>query len=255
MLLISHRFHDLILRIIEARLLKAASLDDHTLVLDVSHPTTNTPYIFCHYLGSGSPTRIEDTASNDESTSKLGRLANIYSHFRPLLPEKDRTSIKLHPAGGLFIGQPSGVVDSETGYACQDIHLESHELFSQLCTYTNLVKVSNSRGLLQTSVGISDGVIRVWRNWLAGRCGASVENSSCDTRPGTSKGIDGEEVKDGLLWADNKKHVGLRMSVIEKQNPDQFVVDSPEEDAFVSYVLQYEGMSLLYPTHHDAKMF
>jgi len=249
MILTSHRFHNVIIHIIAARLLKAASLGEHVLVLDISHPTTNAPYLFCQYLSSG-PINTEDAQSNNDSVGKLGELTNIYSRFRPLIPEKNRTKRRLHPASDLFIGQLSDSNENETGYVCQDIHLESHELFSQLCTYTNLVKVSNDRGLLQTSVGISDGVIRVWRKWLAGRCVTSVKHS-CDMMPSSSKETDDEEDENGILWADNKKHVGLRTSVVAKDN----LLDDSEEDTSVSYTLQYQGTVIHCVGQHNAKLF
>jgi len=253
MALISHRFHDLIIRIIEDRLLKAASLGAHTLILGVSHPTTNASYLFCQYLGHGGPTRIEDTLMNCDSTGRLRRLSTIYSHFRPLLPENDSTIPRLQPSTGLLIGQLGDITQIETGYTCQDIHLESHELFSQLCTSTKLVKVSKNLGLLQTLVDVSDGVIRIWRNWLDGRC-AAPSRQSADIPSGSSHTLEDNEDEYIILWADNKEHVGLRMGVEEKESLDQESIANPNEDRSVSYTLQFEGMVLAYLDSSDTDL-
>jgi len=239
MILTSHRFHDLIIRIIEARLLKAATLEEHVLIFEVAHPSTNTQQLcsqlYCKYLGTR-PFKAKDTRLNNTSVDKLGELANIYSHFQ-LLPRKDRPSIGLPPAGGFLISHSS---QTETGYAHQDIDIEPHELFSQICTNTNLFKASGDQGLFQTFVVISAGVIRVWREWLAERCISSIEHN-CHTMSGGPNEIDYAS-EDGLLWEDTKKHVGLRMGVVSKKCPHIYPSDgATQENNFVSYTLQIEG--------------
>ncbi len=82
---------------------------------------------------------------------------------------------------------------------CQDIYLESHELFSQLCTITNLVKVGPKRGLFLSCIIVGEGILRVWRDWLAERAKAPDEEES------------------EILWADSKKTVGLRLRVVERE--------------------------------------
>jgi hypothetical protein len=165
---------------------------------------------------------------------------SIYSHFRPLQPEEDRKVRRPHPAGGWFPGISNALEEKQTEYVCQNIHLESHELFSQLCTITNLVKVGPKRGLFLSCVNIGEGCTRVWRNWLADRCLSLKKRNRLGSGPNT-KAEEDEEHEKRLLWADTGNHVGLRMRVVEKEDIPVPILMSRDEDAPVSYTLQYEG--------------
>lgn len=166
----------------------------------------------------------------------LGQLRNLYSHFRPIKPESDRREPRAHPAGGWLAVPPNSnalVNDDNSELVCQNIHLESHELFSQLCNITNLVKVGPRRGLFLSCVNITEGIIRVWRNWLADRC---------KSRNSTTM----EERERRLLWADPHEHVGLRMRIKERTDVVAPVFVSRDEDEPVSYTLQYEGKNRIH---------
>jgi hypothetical protein len=121
---------------------------------------------------------------------------------------------------------PIGLVDKHKSFVCQDIYLDSHGLFGQLVTNTNLVKLGPKPGVFRSSINIGEGLTRVWRDWLSDRV-------SCE------KGDSSERDK-RLLWSDSGKHVGIRMNV--KEGPE---VPAPvlrrDEDPSVSYTLQYEG--------------
>ena len=196
--------------------------------------------MFCDYLGT-------DGLSNDseseyelykdiDKTGRLGKLSSLYSHFRPVHPEDDRKVRRLHPAGGPFT--PSFDLAEQEGdeYVGQNIHLESHELFSQLQTITNLVKVGPRRGLFLSCVNIGDGLTRVWRDWLA-------ERAAVDSCPIQEEDVDAVAQK-RLLWADSGSHVGLRMRVKERDDIHNPVIVRRDEDPAVSYTLQYEGATL-----------
>lgn len=127
---------------------------------------------------------------------------------------------------------PNGLVDSHDQFVCQNIHLESHELFSQLQTITSLVKIGPRRGLFLSSVNISDSIMRIWRQWLAERSKSEGEGSSEGDK----------ERKERLVWADNNRTVGLRVRVVEREEATPVLVRK-DEDPPVSYTLQYEGMS------------
>jgi hypothetical protein len=125
---------------------------------------------------------------------------------------------------------PNSLSSSEkSDLVSQNIHLEAHELFSQLCTITNLVKVGPKRGLFLSCVNIGEGITRIWRDWLTEQTKGKVMN--------------GEEGEDNLLWADTEQHVGLRMRVDEKMDAPAPILTSAGEEVAVSYTLQYEGMS------------
>ncbi|KAH7314358.1 hypothetical protein BKA65DRAFT_411459 [Rhexocercosporidium sp. MPI-PUGE-AT-0058] len=238
-ILTSHRFHSLILRILHHRLLETAQLKDHKLILECFHPSTkiSTPYLFCDFIGThplNSSSSDDEIYQDDNIVGKLGNLNALYSHFLPLKPDSDRRIVRSHPAGGSF-STPNGLVDQHDQYVCQNIHLESHELFSQLQTIASLVKVGPKRGLFLSSVNIGDSIMRIWREWLADRARVG------DSGNGESSKESHKERGDRLRWADNNKTVGLRMRVVETEEATPVLVRK-DEDPPVSYTLQYEEL-------------
>lgn len=135
--------------------------------------------------------------------------------------------------GGWAPGPSNSQIEREAEFVCQNIHLESHELFSQLCVITNLVKVGPKRGLFKSCVTIGEGIIRIFRPWLAER--SSAFGSSI------SKEAEDEEREKRLQWADTGKHVGLRIKVVEREDINAPILVRRDEDPSVSYTLQYEG--------------
>ncbi|PVH73475.1 hypothetical protein DL98DRAFT_519892 [Cadophora sp. DSE1049] len=238
--LVSHRFHSLIVRILHHRLLETAQLKDHKLILECFHPSTklSTPYLFCDFIGThplDSSSVEQEIQKDDDAIGKLGKLKSLYSHFLPLKPDSDRRIVRSHPAGGSF-SIPNGLVDQHDQFVCQNIHLESHELFSQLQTITSLVKVGPKRGLFLSSVNIGDSILRIWREWLAERArdGLPGTNGESSTETARQRG-------ERLRWADNSETVGLRLRVVEREE-DTPVLVRKDEDPAVSYTLQYEEL-------------
>ncbi|KAH8586433.1 hypothetical protein B0O99DRAFT_695480 [Bisporella sp. PMI_857] len=234
----SPRFYAAIALILESRIAKTASLAEHTLILEVFHPSAklSTPYFLCKNLGAGSVKEVKEveTLFDAGSTGKIGRLADIYAHFEPQQPSDDNRRARRHPAGGVIPGSSNITTDRQTEFVSQDIHLESHELFSQLCIITNCVKVGPRRGLFTSLINVGDGTIRVWREFLA-----SQLNLQSD-----SKEQDDSAYKRGLLWADTHEHIGLRVAVHEDDTIMPVLVDlSRDEDTPpVSYTLQYKEL-------------
>ncbi|KUJ10570.1 uncharacterized protein LY89DRAFT_689765 [Mollisia scopiformis] len=235
--LTSHRFHSLIAGILYRRLIDIAQLKDRNLLLECYHPSTklSTPSLSCEYLGtseldgSGESSEADLYAGLKEcKIGQLGKLAGLYSHFRPLKPEAERRTVRRHPAGGSFIMAANDLVDDHEEYVCQNVHLEAHERFSQLCTVTNVVK-PGPRGLLLGCVNISDGVTRVQRHWLAAQARSNPETMSGEKR-------------ERLLWADNSENVGLKMRVKERDDGATPILVRDDEDEAVSYTLQYEEL-------------
>lgn len=245
----SQRFHLLILRLLYHRLRDSAQLKDHKLILECFHPSTklSTPYLFCDFICTralDAAFDFDDIQGEDGTIGNLGKMNQLYTHFRPLKPDHERKAIRQHPAGGSF-EVPNGLVDQHDEFICQNIHLESHELFSQLCTITNLVKVGPKRGLFLSCVNISEGITRIWRNWLAERAAFKPSHD------GGASSAAAKERSERLLWADNNKTVGLRIGVVERED-DTPVLVRKDEDAPVSYTLQYERTcTACFPRRHS----
>lgn len=124
----------------------------------------------------------------------------------------------------------NGEEEKEDQLVSQDIHLESHELFSQLCTRANLVKSSPQRGLFHSCVSVGEGILRVWRDWLAEQAKLSETGDKLVVGKGD------------VLWADSKRTVGLRVKVQEREALPIGPPLRAGEERDVSYTLYYEGM-------------
>lgn len=233
----SHRFHDLILRIVHHRLIKATSLKDHKLILECFHPSAklSTPYLFCDYLGTDGldfNSEVEGNLYKDvEDTGRLGKLSGLYSHFRPMQPEGERKIWRPRRTGGFFSAPLNSLGEIEEDFVSTNIDLESYELFSQLCTITNLVKVGPKRDRFLSCVNIGDGLTRVFRDWLSERCEKESDNKES-----------AEDFEKRLLWSDAGKNVGLRFRVLERESIQPPTLLRSDEDPPVSYTIQYEEL-------------
>ncbi|KAE9366585.1 F-box domain-containing protein [Stipitochalara longipes BDJ] len=230
---LSKRIYALILALLHQRILALHSLPTQKVVLECYHPSAklSTPYFFCDYL-----------YTDPLSTPSLKELRNLYSHFRPTPPEGDRKVWRPRASGGWSWVPISDVLGAgeEEELVAQDVYLESHELFSQLQCVVNVVETGIRKDLFLNCVTVGEGLVRVWRGWLAQR-------AKCTGLVGQVKGEemveDGvEEEEKGLLWSDTEKHVGLRVRVIESQDERVPVLVSRDEDPNVGYTLQYEEL-------------
>ena len=253
----------MILRIIHRRLLVAAALTDHKLILECYHPSSkNTePYLFCDYLGTPGLSSKQDgegTAyENSQSVGRLGILGGLYSRFRPIRPEAERRLFRSHPARdppGQGVGASLPEVPPEIEFpetlVAHTVNLDSHELFSQLMVVTNLVRLGPRRGVFYSFVNIADGVVRIWREWLAERArlhkAKTLSGNELDEdifeEVSSPKNIDNNDRTGCTLWVGNRKDVGIRVRIQEKtwrRNTPLLLLR--DEDPAVSYSMEYEG--------------
>lgn len=115
--------------------------------------------------------------------------------------------------------------------AIEDVYLDEDELFSQLCAVTYVAKRGPRPGLFVSHVNMSDGVIRVWRDWLA--------RAAVDGPVSTSNSVGDKAV----LWADASKNVGVRFKVTAAASENMPLISGPNDHPPVAYTLQYEGIS------------
>ena len=238
--LVSCRFHDLVLRILHGRLLTAASMGDYKLILECFHPAMKNrdPYFYCDSLGTPG---LSDTVEgqglvyhDEENIGRLGKLGSLYSRFRAIKPEEEHRIFFRHPAGGhpgqsslsIVVPEVPSSSNHSEGLVSHNINLDTDEPFSQLCVVTNLVKVGPRRGVFWSFVNVSDGLVRVMRDWLAKRAHPTgLEDGNTRT-----------------LWLDNRRNVGLRVRVTEKKWRRAVpVLLHRDEDPAVSYFVEYEG--------------
>lgn len=152
---------------------------------------------------------------------KLDSLHHLYSIFRPVVAIENRRR-------RLRAAEADEEVDNDV--ATELIDLDEGELFVQLCAVTNFVKSSTRPGLFLSHVNISDGVVRVWRDWLA---------EMVDRPDDLAESTDGSEI----LWVNAGKSIGLRFKVTTGPAERMPVMFGHDDLPPESYRLEYQGMS------------
>lgn len=245
---VSHRFQNLVLRIVHARLLVAASLEDRKLILECYHPSAQytEPYLFCDYLGTpGLSDEIEGQGQiyEDSKDNRLGRLRGLYSRFRPQRPDAD-PPFRSHPAGDvpgsrtyMYYDGPLPKPTKSIELVSQTMNLDSHELFSQLCVSVNLVQVGPRRGVFLSCVDVLRKTTpRIWRDWLA-EAAQSPDGSSIKPTD-----LEDERQYHRIVWVDNARNIGIRAHVQERRwRRHESILIRKDEDQAVSYSLELEG--------------
>ncbi|RMZ73533.1 f-box domain [Pyrenophora seminiperda CCB06] len=249
---ISHRIYTLILRILHNRLVAAAELHSHSVLLECFHPSaklTEPPY-FCTYRGTDGLSRYNDYDPSKTDIGRLGEMYNMYSRFRPHRRELEPDQRRVKPRPGDVPGSrtfPGAVQERYEGDDAvkQLLSLEAGELFTQLIAQTNLVRIG-VHNLFTNFVDIEEGVVRVWRDWL--RETAEV---------GRGKEVVGETAEEEkadledsrILWVSPRRDSGIRFIVRERKlRRDVPILISSDEDMPVTYEIEYD--ELLVRTAH-----
>ena len=252
---VNSHFYSVALHILHQRLLQAAALPEHRLILECYHPSAklSTPYLYCDYLRTdklGAGPNGDEEAHGPESEPTLAGLKNLYSHFRPVVQEENRRPRLRYPTRRQQQQQQeqadtgaSSAEPVEDHRPSEEIFLDEGELFSQLCCTTNLVKVGPKPGFFLSNVNVSDGVMRVWRSWLSDQTktpsssvSSSASSSTTDLPRGTTAAPDKAPEEESpeerlarlakakkaraVLWADTERNVGVRFRVTEKPTDD-----------------------------------
>lgn len=256
---VSRQFHCLVVRILHTRLLNAASIRDHKLILECFHPSAkwSTPGLPCEYLGTDIfiPSKESSSQLGASSFSDLTSLLGLYSHFRPLEAASTQRRRVRHPAGDVpdhpNTSSAQDLFDTPQ-IPSQTIHLESYERFSQLCTIANLVKVGPRSGLFLSCVTIGEGTIRVFRDWLAENAISEREWEATRNEKEAilAANLNGDpseinsDLEERVLWLDRGKNIGVRFSVVAL-NDHGPVLQSRDEDPAVAYTVEYEGRQII----------
>ena len=251
-----HRLYHLILRIIHGRLLLAASPRDHDLILECYHPSLERtePHLVCEYLGTpglNNPLGTSQPTSNQfTEPGFLAQLGNIYSTFRPVRQEAEEKFVRPHPAGGALGSQNGSAAIPSQGMSVKDnrktsvshnVSLDSNESFSQLCVKAHLVQLGPRRGIFSNLINVTEGVIRIWRDWLAQRATTSVFERAEDSSR-LSDPVDSRVTNEHMLWVDDKKNAGIDVYIKENRwRREVPVLLHRDEDPAVSYVMEYKG--------------
>jgi len=257
---ISRRLSLIILRILHNRLVAASELNSHSLLLECYHPSAKLfePPYFCAYHGTDGLSLYEEGTEDEANIgARLEKMRNMYSRFRPHQRELEDGGRRVRP--GDIPGSrtfPGTVQDKYRGETVkQTLSLESHELFTQLVSQTNLVKIGPRHGLFTCFVEVEEGVLRVWKDWLE-KMAAKGQQANRDVPQEVveevSKGKEvvrevGEEKMDlddaRILWVSAAKNTGIRFNVKERKfRRDAPILIRADEGMPVSYEIEYDGM-------------
>lgn len=252
---------------IHNRLQAAAGLDGHSLYIECHHPSARltAANLFCTSLGTDGLDDLSLSIQDEESyVGQIKRVGGLYSRFRPQRKESGANTSQRHPAGDVP-GSRTHPSSSDSNNANRDVDeavsetvtVDAHELFSQLSTFAYLGKREPTRGLLFSIQDVSEGMIRVWRDWLARQCerktwtdGEPVvthhDSASGSQNRGPDDGSGGlkDPTKDpSILWLNTRDdNVGIKFKVKERKwmraNP---IMYSSEVEVPASYEVEFEG--------------
>lgn len=250
---VSYGFHSLVLRLLHQRLSSAADLGKHILLLECYPPSGRLfePALPCSYLGTDGlddyKETLQDTARSP--TQELRSLRELCSRFRPRRSETGRKAWTRHPAGDVpgsrtYVAPEAAEPGSSRNPGVPKaepeelpvthlMHLDSTEMFTQLCARTFAAIPGTKPNIYRDYIDVNDGVVRVFRNWLAEEAKGSTRST--------------EKPHAGIVWANDGEQVGIRLKVKKRAWHRTAVVpllQAASEDMPVSYEIQYEGKCL-----------
>ncbi|KAL2153495.1 hypothetical protein VTH82DRAFT_4650 [Thermothelomyces myriococcoides] len=248
---VNRRVRAVTLHVLKQRLTRAVSAPDRRVMLECYHPAEKlyAPYLYCDFVRADPFTNRRPGRGNG---SDVGCLVGTYAHFRPVESDETRSWAKRRCAlwggewedgdrGGGGNGG-DGDRDDQESQPHVDVYLDDDESLSQLCTITNIVRPGPKPGLFRSHVNISDGVVRVWRDWLGARARAAAARGGGERRGAEPIG-DSREDQEVVLWADPHRNVGVRFRVTEKDIRRKHpVLVTNDEQLPVAYRLEFEEL-------------
>jgi hypothetical protein len=183
----------------------------------------------------------------------------MYSRFRPHQRELEEGGRRVLPRPGDVPGSrtfPGTVKDKYQGETVkQTLSLEAHELFTQLVAQINMVKIGPRHGLFTCFVDVEEGVLRVWKEWLA-EIAAKGQQEQISTLVEAEQADKGKEavrethgdnanLEDSrILWVSPARNSGIRFNVKERKfRRDTPILLRADEAMPVTYEIEYDGMS------------
>ncbi|KAI6818110.1 hypothetical protein KC340_g14319 [Hortaea werneckii] len=226
--------------------------------------------MFCLSTGTPGLRDIPQTNESDEReqyVGKIKKMGEIYSRFRPQRKEPDLFARpRRHPAVDIP-GSRTWAVSNQVPQAqdgdrvTETVTVDAHDLFSQLSTSVYLGRREPRRGLLDSIQNVSEGTIRVWRNWLSEQCETktfsdgtpvTVHHDSSSKRdrkepmvPGSLSDTLEDPRKDGsILWVNTRDdNVGIKFKVKEKKwrrTTAMPILFESDVEVAVSYEVEFE---------------
>ncbi|KAI9691266.1 MAG: hypothetical protein M1820_009797 [Bogoriella megaspora] len=180
------------------------------------------------------------------TAKELKRLGCLYSRFhltrqKPIPrppPRQPPGDIPGSRTWELAMSSSSQATKEITHTVKQKVVLEAGDVLMQFCAATSLVKPHTNRGLVSSSIQLSEGIMRIWRHWLSVRSKETSDSGRSETAQASPK--DDERI----LWAnDGQNDVGLKLRVRQQKNKGgRPVLFGSEDESSVSYSIEYEEL-------------
>ncbi|KAF2763041.1 hypothetical protein EJ05DRAFT_23955 [Pseudovirgaria hyperparasitica] len=259
--LTSRRFASLICRLIRTRMHTLCTSKAHTLLLELYPPSGkySEPHLYCTPLGTpglDDTLWLPDVAYPDTHerpfASQLHAMRHLYTSFVPRREMSDSSQPKpRHPAGDVPGSRTHpATADKPQRYAATEaemqetvrkvLHLDSHELFTQLCASIQLIQLGPRKGVYTSCVLVEEGFTRLFRRWLGERCVRGRGVTEVEPRALHTLDVSGDP---DITWLGLNKTIGFRFGVAEKDIwREPRVVLLPGEDPPVSYEVEYREL-------------
>lgn len=260
-------FHCLALRLIHNRLQIAAGLAGHTLFLECHHPAARTPggKLSCHSRETDGLGDLLAAIHDDESY--IGQVKQVFKMYTPFTPQRrpsETTTIRWNVPGDIPGSRTHPSSNPQVVYGPNDpvsytITVDSQEVFSQLSCLAYLGRREFTQGMMFSIQQVSEGHIRVWRNWLSEQCETTtwtdgepiaIYHEAPVSPTAKGKGRSDSVISyippsqdPGVLWVDSRdENVGIRFRVRERVWRRSAPVSySSDVEAPVTYKVELEG--------------
>lgn len=189
----------------------------------------------------------------------------LYSRFQPQSRPPPFVRSWKHPAGDIPgsrtyrpPNEPAPPKDPDD-IVSETVTVDAHDLFSQLQAFAYLGKREPTRGLLQSIQGVSEGTIRIWREWLSKQCeskrwsdGETIaihhDAPASPIDKGKGRADSGiapfDPTQDSsILWLNTRdNNLGIRLKVRERKwRRNAPVLFKSDIEVPVSYVVEFDG--------------
>ena len=264
---VCRNFHCLALRLVQNRLSIAAGLGGHTLFLECHHPAARTPggKLSCNALETGA--LVDLLAAVHDDDNYLGQVKQVFEMYTPFKPQRrpTETTVRFRVPGDIPGSRTHPSSNPEVQYNPNEpvyytVTVDSQEVFSQLSCLAYLGRREFTEGMMFSIQQVSEGHIRVWRNWLSEQCESktwtdgepiAIYHDAPMSPKATGRGRSDSVLstvppnKDpSVLWIDSRdENVGIRFRVRErvwrKAAPVSY---SSDVEAPVTYTVELEGV-------------
>lgn len=218
--------------------------------------------MFCISLGTdGLEELLADHQEDATCVGRVKRLGELYSRFRPQRKEPRDKAPARHPAGDIpgsrtYSSVPADTSANEYDIVSDTVTVDAQDLFSQLTAMAYLGK-RERRGYMHSIQEVTEGIIRVWRKWLADQCeskkwtdGESVvvhheppSSAAVGNGKARADSVSSPTKDPSILWINTGgDNVGIRFRVKERKwRQATPLLYTSDVDVAVSYEVQFEG--------------